>query len=140
MPAYLLVMKMPKNPSRFIHVFKERIIELCIEKGEDCVVDHVPGRLVLFSSERICEEVKNMERVMDCHPIRIFEDMDSLISYILPNLDNCSSFAVRSNHLHVAQNIGEILYEKKRIKVDLEAPDCEIKIEYRGGYYFLIEE
>ncbi len=140
MPAYLLFIKMPKNPSRFIHVFKERIIELCMNNGEDCVVDHVPGRLVLFSSDRICEGVKKMERVMNCHPVRIFEDLDSLISFILPNLDNCNSFAVRSNHLHVAQNIGEILYEKKRIKVNLESPECKIKVEYRGGFYFLIEE
>ncbi len=139
MSAYLLIMKMPKNPGRFIHMFREKIIEMCIEMNEECVLDHVPGRFVLFSSEIICEKVRKMDRVIDCSPVLIFEDFETLVNHLLSRLGGCKSFAVRANHLHLAQEIGDQLYERTKIKVNLEAPDCEIKVEFRDKFYFLIE-
>ncbi len=137
MNSFLLHLKIPKHAGKVIESIKSEILKICIADNEDCVVDWVTGRLVLFSSDEICEKVKKIKGVIECHRVEIFEREEELIKKASEIVRNCTSFAVRSNHLHVAQRIGGEIQEMTNVAVNLDAPECEIFVEYRSDYYFL---
>jgi len=139
MQAYMISAKIPRNPGQYIGKLKQYLISLCFEKKVECVVEYISGRFIVHSSEDICNLKIDFKNVISCSKVRIFENENELINYASKKIENCKSFAVRSNHLHLAQEIGGNINDITGVPANLDAPDCELTVEFRGGYYFLID-
>lgn len=134
----MIIAKVPKNPRQFISRFREYILSKCSEKKIECVVNYISGRFIVFSEDNICKEEFNFKNIIDCMPVEIYRDENDVIEKIASIAKNCKSFAVRSNHLHVAQDLGGKVNDITGVKADLENPHCEVKVELRNGIYILI--
>ncbi len=138
MHAYMIIAKIPRNPRQYISRFREYLLSKCSEKKIECIVNYISGRFIVFSEDNICEEDLDFKNIIDCMPVEIYRDENEVIKRIASIVKNCESFAVRSNHLHVAQDIGGKVNDITGVKADLENPHCEVKVELRNGIYILL--
>ncbi|NPA75512.1 MAG: RNA-binding protein [Euryarchaeota archaeon] len=139
MKPYLIIAKFPKNPSRYIKNFKNYVLDECMKRGIECVVERIQGRILVFASSSPCEFAVQFSGVKRCVPVRIFDDEGSLVSYLIPKVQSAGSFAVRANHLTLSQKIGERIYEATHTPVNLKNPEVLVEFEFRDSRYFLFE-
>ncbi len=138
MNSYLIIAKFPKNPRQYIKNLKTYLLESCAEQKMDCVVERLNGRLIVFSSSDPCKFAAEFKNVLRCVSVKIFDDKAELVNLLTPPVKNANSFAVRANHLSIAQEIGEQLYEATHTPVNLENPELLIEIEFRENKYLLL--
>ena len=138
MRPYLIFARMPRNPSRYLATFKRELLDFCAGNGIECVIEPLGGRILVFTSRDICDRIVRIRGVLDCRSVEIFHDPESLVKKVLPSLENCRSFAVRCNRMHVAQEIGAMIHEALGIPANLENPDCEVRVEFRNDLYILL--
>ena len=139
MRPYLIIARFPKNPRTYIRNLKKSCLDLCLKKDSECVINRVGGRLLLFSSTDLCNELKKMKGIIDCIPVKIFLDEKELTEYVISTMGNPKSFAVRANRLHVAQDIGSRIFEKTRIPVNIENPEFIVEVEMRDEKFLLFD-
>ncbi len=142
MNSYIVIAKIPIRESTYVQFFKREFLRVCVEKRWECVVDYLPGRIIVFSSQNPCREIEKIRGVISCKKVLIFEegDFDKLLNLIINRIksQNCKSFAIRSNKKKVEIKLGEKIVELTGLKVNLTNPDCEINVEKRGKFYLLI--
>ena len=112
-----------------------------MEKRVDCIVESLDGRIILFTDCKSLDDILGGIRgIISHHPVRIFEDLDSLVEAILPNLQGCRDFAIRSNRKSLEGEIGGRVVDALNIPVNLTSPHCRIYVERRGKFYLLFLE
>ena len=137
MNCYAIKALIPKNANSYFNYLKSTLLRRCEEMNEECVIEIIDGRIILFTSAPPNILLKGVKGIKTHYPVRIFEDFDTLIHEISVRLNNCGSFAIRSNRKVVEQEIGARIVDLKKIRVDLDAPECEILVEKRGKFYIL---
>ncbi len=137
MEPYLIIARFPKNPKQYIKNFTRYILKECEKREIDCVVERITGRIIVFSETNPCALAERFKNVLRCTKIKIFMDPDKLAEAVAEKVRKASSFAVHSNHLAVAQDIGERIYEDTHTPVNIENPEVLVEVEYRDGMYLL---
>ena len=142
MNSYLITAKIPKNVGSYFQKFKTIILHSCLRNRVECVVQYVSGRIIVLSEVNPCDDVLKIKGVISCHPVQIFnsDEYDTLLETVVNILTkkNCRNFAIRSNKKDLEIKMGAHIASSIGIPVDLENPDCEITVEKRGSFYFLL--
>ncbi len=139
MKCYAIKAKIPRNQKGYFKNFKRELTKKCLNEKISCIVEFIEGRIIIFSDRDIREILMGINGVLDISSVRIYENMGILLRDIIIMLENCDSFAIKSNKKEVEKNIGKIIAEKIGNKVNLENPDCQVRVEKRGKHYLLFE-
>ncbi len=140
MQAYAIRANIPKNFHRYLDYFRKVVLGRCEEMRKDCVIEFLEGRIIIFTDaapENLLDEIKG---VREWYRITIFGDFDELVDKIKRMLEECRSFAIRSNRKAMEMEIGDRIVRDMGIEVNLTEPQCKIYVEKRGKFYLLFQE
>ncbi len=140
MEAYLLRVKLPRRTDTVIKRIKEIILNECMERQLECIINSLDGRIILFSTSEILDFIKKIKGLRGIYRVRIFDDYQALVENILERVRGKESFAIESNSHTLAERIGADVVNSLHLKVNLSNPDIKIRVEKKGSYYLLYEE
>ncbi len=141
MKAYAIKAKLPKKAQAYFNYFKREVLNRCIKNRADCVIEYLDGKILLFTDyENVKVLLSGLRGVISYHPVRIFENFDSLVDSIEKMMNNCGDFAIRSNRKFIERDLGAKITEYLKISVNLRDPQCLIYVEKRGKIFLLFED
>jgi len=138
--AYLLKVKLPRDNQKYLRYLKEKLIPVCVENEVECVIEHLNGKIIIFSTPQIIEYLKKLKNLRAIYRVEIFESYNALLQAIKKVLNGKNSFAVISKSRTLAEMIGEELVRELGIAVNLKNPEIRVEVEKKGKYYILYRE